>query len=235
VNLAAPNAHGGWRLGTLHNQQTAGYVFEVPAYFADRHLGGRRLIAGLTGVAGIATSSAGPALIAFAPWKHGAQPPPAGAALDALPLALYEMNRPLPGWKIPDFWGGAAWVSAGRKHAVVIGGRVGIGPVRYGGGAPGDCSQANGYHSDPYEPRLAFYDPDDLASVASGARAPNDVVPYVSWNPMSVLYPTCEWTISGVAYDRESALLYLAQQFADVVSDRHEPMPLLHVFRVRGS
>jgi hypothetical protein len=238
VDLAQPRPHGGWRLRGFHNQMTAGYVFTVPDTWAHQHFAGRRLISGLNGVPGAATSSWGPSMFAYAPWQAGAEGPPAGAALDALALVYYPATpsgpRHFPDHNLADSWGGGAWITAARKHAVIIVGRKSLGPERYGIGEPGDCNTWKGYHGEPYDPRMLFYDPARLDAAARGEEEPWDVLPYEHWSLQNIVFPVCDGLLTGAAYDRSNRLLYLLQPYADAVSNSWEPQPLIHVFRVNG-
>jgi hypothetical protein len=236
LQLNAPDAQGGWRLGDYHNQMTAGYLLAAPGGWADAHLGGRRLLSGLNIQQGIATASQGPALFASAPWAHAVQPPPGGATLDALGLIYYphtaDASQDLPGHKISDEWEGAAWLAAGERQAVIVVGRISLGEYRYGPPLPGDCDQNQGNHGDPYQPAALFYDPGELAAAARGELDPWKVVPYARWNPEAFLFPTCEWFLTGAAFDAAHGLLYLVQPGADTKTNEFEPYPLVHVFRL---
>jgi len=176
VNLNAPAGTGAWTLGNYHNQSTAGYLFTVPKEWADRNLGGKRLVAGQNSVNGNSTSSWGPSMFAYDPAQNPAQPPPFGAALDVAVMANYPYStngeNDFPGYEPTDWWRGASWINVGGRHAVVVVGSKALGETRYGPPQPGDCNQYQGYHGDPYEPQILFFDPDDLAAAANGDRDP---------------------------------------------------------------
>jgi len=232
ANLSVPNAKGVWRLGDYHSLRTAGYVFSAPQAWAESHLSGKRMISGM-GYEHKAATSYGPALYAYTPWKHPQQPPTHEAKLDALQLLSYSNDHPLPGYKFgPDLWQAAAWVKAGERQAVIIAGRIALGDIYYGVGREGDCNASKGYHGDPYEPQILFYDPDDLAASARGEMESWEVLPYLRWNPQQYLYPDCNWYLSGAAFDAESGLLYITQQAGDRVTSKYEPYPLIHVFKI---
>lgn len=236
VTLDAPNAQGGWRLGDYHNQMTAGYLFAAPHAWAEQNTGGKRLISGLNVAQGVSTSSQGPAMFASAPWLHAEQPPPNEAVLDTQPIVYYpyteDNSKDLPGHKIPDKWDDGTWISVGDQAAVIVVGRVSLGEVRYGEPLPSDCDQYKGYHGDPYQPTILFYDPADLAASARGEVEPWEVLPYARWNPEAFLFPSCEWYLTGAAFDEANRLLYLVQIDADRVTNEFEPYPLIHVFRL---
>jgi len=72
----------------------------------------------------------------------------------------------------------------------------GMGPNDYGQPSPGDCSIYQGYHCDPYEHQVLFYDVLELAEVAAGNRSPWSVTPYEVWSPTE-LYGGGSATVCG--------------------------------------
>lgn len=232
------NSTGMWRLGSFHSSMTAGYIFTVPNYFASAYLGGRLLISGLFTSQGIQATSAGPAMFAYAPWQDDPTDgvPPNGTILNTLPLVYYPCHTNGSGcdsnfvnYKDPDLYQSAEWVNTETAHAVVVAGRR-SGTNRYGPGRSGDCNYDSGYHGEPYTPTLILYNPENLASVASGSTDPTNLQPYSEWNPREYFVETCEWELSGLGYDRENRFLYILHRQADTVGG--EPQPLIYVFRV---
>lgn len=242
ANLSNLNAKGLWRLGNFHGQTTGGYIFPVPSYFADAYLGGKRLISGLFTQQGVAHTSQGPAFFAFAPWLNysGTTPPASGTALAAQKLVSYPYrgqaatdNDPpsnFPDYQVPDSWDAAAWVDTPEKHAVVVVGHRAMGATYYGDARPNDCTIYKGYHGEPYEPRILFYDPAELAQASQGTKDPNTIVPYLEWNPSAYMVNTCMWQLTGVVYDEVNQLLYVLHAEAD--TEDGEPTPLVYVFRI---
>lgn len=226
------NAQGVWHIGpradaVFHNAQTSNYLLTAPTAFAAQYLGGKTLVAGNTRPAGAFGGSQGPTLYATAPWLDG-NPPASGQDLAALALLYYpvvpdcvERDDTLchfPNYRAADDWGGGAWIEAGDKTAVVIMGRKGLGANCYG--IPGEdcqpslCTSDKGWHADPYEPQLLFYDPADLAAVAAGAKAPWSVLPYTTYRPtQELLRPDCG-ILNAVAYDATRQLLYATESTA---------------------
>ena len=222
-------------MGEYHNQQTAGYIFTAPQAFADEHLSGQRLVAGLNIQQGVATSSQGPALFSFSPWATNQAIPPNGETLATTPMLLYPFEvATIPDHKNPDEWEGGVWVEADGKEAVLIVGRKSMGPERYGLPEEGDCSQHQGYHGDPYAPQILFFDPADLVAAAQGGREPWQTVPYARASLENDIIETCEYFQTGAAYDSANQLLYILQPDADTVSNEFEPYPVINVFRVEG-
>ncbi|MBI4231752.1 S-layer homology domain-containing protein [Candidatus Peregrinibacteria bacterium] len=247
LDFTNPNAKGLWRLSNFHSSMTSGYIFPVPVYFADVYLGGKRLISGLFTQQGVSASSQGPAFFAYAPWQDAVDGilPGAGAVLDAIALTYYpydnsnyvqgdasstEKMSNFPDFQIPDGWEAAAWVNTDDAHAVVVVGTRAMSPTYYGPPRPGDCNTYTGYYGTPYEPRLAFYNPADLAKAAQGQIEPWDVLPYSEWNPEEYMVEHCEWSLMGAVYDEENHLFYALDRNADREDD--EPKPLIYVFRV---
>ena len=90
---------------------------------------------------------------------------------------------------------------------------------------------------------MLFYDPADLARVASGEIAPSAPQPYACMSIEDRLFlntpPGSEggmgtgrqrrYRLGAVAYDRTSNLLYATEQFADPEGDR----PVVHIWQVR--
>jgi hypothetical protein len=225
-------AQGVWHIGdrsdgSFHNARTSDYLFLAPESFAAQHLEGRRLIAGNHRTAGAFGGSQGPTLFATAPWAAG-NPPASGQDLAATALLYYPQNLDctdnvfdqcaFPGYRADDKWGGGAWVVVSGQSAVLIFGQKGLGDNCYG--TPGDtcgpslCSNSQGWHSDPYEAQILFYDPADLAAVAAGALAPAEVLPYTILRPGDVLFnPDCG-VLNGVAYDPQNQVIYVTESGA---------------------
>ncbi len=232
--LDMSNAQGVWHIGPrpnvtepreFHNGKTSDYLFKAPTSFATEHLGDRWLIAGYHRESGALGGSQGPTFYATAPWTDGSPPLP-GSNLDALALVYYpwvyacsEDNAYeqcyLPGYRVDDTWGGAAWVDTGAVHGVLLFGLKGLGDNCYGDPGvecPADaCEPYRGWHSDPYQPQILFYDPGQIAEVAAGTRDPWDVLPYSSFALTSqVIDPDCAH-LAGVAHDPINGLIYVTE------------------------
>lgn len=243
ADLSQLNAKGMWRLADYTGMMTGGYIFPVPEYFADSYLGGKRLIAGLFTAQGVSHTSQGPAMFAYGPWFDDPQNRGIAhntkLATQALLYYPYTTNfnpegDPIgnfPNHQVPDRWDAAAWVDTAGKHAVVVVGRRSMGKTYYGDARPGDCTIDKGYHGEPYEPRILFYDPADLALAAQNKKDPTTIVPYIEWNPAQFFVTDCNYEITGAAYDETNHLLYILHTNAD--REGGEPTPLLYVFKVK--
>jgi hypothetical protein len=228
----------------FHNGKTSDYLFKAPTGFAAQHLGDRWLLAGYHRESGALGGSQGPTFFATAPWTDGS-PPPSGTDLGALALVYYpwvyacsEDNAfdqcYLPGYRVDDSWGGAAWVDTGSLHGILLFGLKGLGDNCYGD--PGvecpapACDPYRGWHSDPYQPQVLFFDPDQLAEVAAGSRDPWDVLPSASQALTAEVFdPDCA-RLAGVAHDPIRRLIYVTEAEAGVDGET-----AVHVWRVEDA
>lgn len=245
ADLSRPSMSGMWHLGPRHSGESvwhsykhAGYVADIPQKIADQYFQGRSLMSGLQISTGLQYSSQGPALYAYAP-PDGDEP--SGSNLEATPLLWYSMGHPISQHHYADLWTGAAWVTVGGKHAVVIAGRKALGPVYYGDARPTDCYPDKGYHGSSYEVQMLFYAPAHLLQAAKSRVA--HVEPWFRWNGSSegggidrFMFQECGREVGGLAYDRQNNLLYLSEMNAGLTSDNEwESLPVIHVFRLSDS
>jgi hypothetical protein len=134
-DLSRPQARGFWHMGNESPYAVNGYLFEIPAAWADRHAGGRCLATGRYRDGG--WSGMGPALFAYRPWTDANGTPAAdGARLEVTPLLRYEDSRnsedvtakALKGYQHADEWEGGAWLTTTTgKTAVLFAGTKGVG------------------------------------------------------------------------------------------------------------
>lgn len=127
--------HVGPRLLPYHGNKVGDYLFSVPQWYADQHLGGRFLVTGKT--QGAFNGSQGPTLFAFSPWNSET---PSGN-LDAIPLLWYRIFFPecagpnvgnksqcdYPDFTMCDKWEGGGFVESGQKRAIILLGKKGLG------------------------------------------------------------------------------------------------------------
>jgi hypothetical protein len=242
LDLSNPRPAGPWRVGEYWNYVTTDYLFAIPPAWADAHTPGMRLATGRYRDGG--QGSLGPSLFAIGPWNAG-DPPAPGATLDATPLLLYgsvyeEGSPAMTGYAHSDHWSGGAWLTAGDRSGVAFVGTKGLGETWYGCSDgtvwpdeppfPPECEE-RGWWSERFAAQIIFYDPADLAAVASGAMESGAPQPYavleiedVLYNPEFVLLNH----LGAAAFDRERGLLYVLEPLAD------EDRPLVHVWRVKG-
>ena len=233
--LDLTDAQGVWHIGQrfdseFHNARTCNYLFKAPQSFANQYLEGKSLISGNHREAGAFGGSQGPTLYASAPWENG-NPPAPRTQLDALALVYYPENYPaciddptqcsFPNYRVDDQWGGGAWVNANGKNAILIFGRKGLGDNYYGVGRPGDCSIYKGWHSDPYQTEILFYDPEDIKAVVAGQTDPWLVVPYEVYLPHNETFnPQCG-VFESVSYDQDRHLIYVVENTGEGRSAVH--------------
>jgi len=141
---------------------------------------------------------------------------------DAQDLVWYRTNYPscpynggcdYPEYTACDSWESATWVNTVKGDGILIAGIKGLGPTRYGTGDPGDCSSNQGYHCDPLEIQIIFYDPEAIATALRGKGKPWEILPYAVWRPSDLWSETCA-SIGGMAFDAKNQLLYLVEKSA---------------------
>lgn len=223
------DAQGVWHIGprsdaAFHNARTSNYLFSAPDAFAATYLGGKSLLAGNHRPSGSLSGSQGPTLVASAPWADG-NPPLSGQELAAVALLYYPTNTDctnndfakcaFPGYRVDDNWGGGVWVEAGGKTGVLFFGHKGLGDNCYG--IPGEdcpasqCGNDKGWHSDPYEAQILFYDPGQLLATVQGSQQPWESVPYTVYRPSAEVFDPGCGILNAVAYDSTNRLIYVTE------------------------
>lgn len=238
ANLDGTGAAGLFHVGPdqtpFHGRKMGSYLFTVPTWYADQYLGGRTLVTGrsrgtpLDGTEPVTTrgGSQGPTLFAFHPWDSDA---PAGN-LDALPVLYYRVSFPgcggpnvgnvaecdYPDFTMCDDWSGGAFVDNGTRRAVLLLGYKGLGPNCYDE-PPVDChdpcSASHGYHCQPYERQVIFYDVHALGRSAQGRQDPWVVVPYTIWRPTEFYLRSAPcWNMGGMTFDTRGRRLFMVER-----------------------
>ena len=122
--LSQPQMQGAWFIGDQDLYSVNGYLFEIPAPWAEV-FGGKYLATGRARDGG--WSGMGPALFAYTPWQADGSPPPDGTHLQETVLLLYENSynttdiiHAMSGYQHPDEWEGGAWISAPSGRQAVI-------------------------------------------------------------------------------------------------------------------
>jgi hypothetical protein len=238
ANLDGGNPRGMFHVGTqqtpFHGRKMGAYLFTVPPWYADRYLGGRMLVTGrcrgtpVDEAEPVTTrgGSQGPTLFAFRPADRDN---PTGD-LDALPMLYYRVAFPgcagpnvgdkaacdYPDFTMCDDWTGAAFVDNGSRRAIVLLGYKGLGencydepPVE----CHDPCSDFHGYHCQPYERQIIFYDVHELGHSARGEQDPWIVVPYAIWRPTEFYLVTnpCA-NAGGMTFDPRGRRLFVAER-----------------------
>ncbi|MGA1820596.1 MAG: hypothetical protein ACMUHU_06275 [Thermoplasmatota archaeon] len=245
LDLSDPDRAGPWSLEGQIKYNITDYIFEIPSNWAAENTPGYRLATGRFRDGGQGTL--GPSLIAYGPWNQG-DPPAKNSALPNTPLIMYSSvyddpgaERALNGYHHSDEWSGGSWLTTEDKAAVIFVGMKGQGDCWYGfqDGTvwpeeppfPPEGPGERGWWSDSWIAQIIFYDPDDLAAVASGQMEPYEPQPYATLNINDLLWnrPTDEIRPFGaVSFDRERGMLYAFEFRGDPETDN----PLVHVWRV---
>jgi hypothetical protein len=131
--LSAPDFQGEWFIGNQDLYSVNGYMFEIPASWADTYAGGRYLATGRMRDGG--QGGMGPVIFAYRPWNTDGSPPSSGTRLEEITLLLYEnaynseeIVRAMNGYQHPDSWEGGAWITTSSgKGAVLFAGTKGTG------------------------------------------------------------------------------------------------------------
>ena len=245
TDLAKANPAGPWRIGDITTYITTDYMLPIPKAWADKHAGGFALATGRFRDGG--QGSQGPTLVALAPWLDG-NPPAAGAKLRAKVLLRYsaitdDKQVKLKDYHHSDAWTGAAWMTAGKRSALVFVGTKGKGKCWYGfangvvwpeqgpwPAVPPAPNDQRGWWSTKFVCEMLFYDPADLAAVAAGKKKPHDPQPYATLDfdklRLSKVKRPLERT-SAAAFDAARGCLYVFEPRAD------EDKSIVHVWKIR--
>ncbi len=259
TNFNGSNVQGLFNVGNnedpFHGRKMGDYLFSVPDWYANKYLGGRTLVTGRSrgtpGVIGSSNTSAGsqgPTMFAFKPFSSDT----ASGNLDALPMLYYrtffpecagpnvgdKANCDYPDFTMNDTWTGASFVETGSKSAFMLLGIKGLGNNCYdnadgSGIACNDpCSDAHGYHCNPYEREVIFYDVSEIGKIAQGEKDPWSVVPYEIWRPDEFFFDgqTCSG-LGGMTFDQDNNRLYMIEKGLDGFNNINRAA--VHVFEVK--
>jgi len=233
-------ARGPWKV-TLPQSWQRGGTLEIPAWFAERHCGGKRLGVGFGGYYSIFKGgSYGPALAAVGKLNDSGEssctvllgyPEPHFCPREGnyKHASAGWMGRDPQGgrgtWNATDEIGGeihsagAIWIDAPEKHGVLFFCSLGTGRIAYEDG---------GVQCEGRENSLFVYDPLDLAKVAAGKLK--------SWQPAAKQYklenpaPGLSGRAAGVAYDATTRRLYVV--FTEAYLEGEEAYPVVVVYQI---
>lgn len=249
TDLTDPAVAGGWYVGELSNYSTDDYMFEIPSAWAGTYASGMRIGTGRFRDGG--WSGQGPSLIAIGPWLSG-DPPPAGTELGALPLLLYTSSEDweadahtMNDYHHSDEWSGGAWLTTRDASAVIFVGTKGVGDCWYGFAngvvwpdeapfppIPDPPYDQRGWWSTGFEARIIFYDPAELAAVATGEWEPYHPQPYARLDIGEHLFAPDvaigKYQLGAAAFDDGHDLLYVTEFRGD------DDKCLVHVWHVGG-
>lgn len=126
--LSDPDFQGTWFIGERDLYSVNGYIFEIPADWADTYTHGWYLATGRMRDGG--QGGMGPTIFAYRPWLDDGSPSPPGTRLEETTLLLYEnaynteeIVRSMNSYQHPDAWEGGAWITtASSKSAILFAG-----------------------------------------------------------------------------------------------------------------
>jgi hypothetical protein len=124
-DLSHPDMTGFWFIDDRDLYSLTGYLFEIPADWADTYTNGRVIATGRMRDGGM--GGMGPTLIAYTPWLADGSAPADGTHLAATTLLLYESSyntedivRAMNGYQYPDEWEGGAWLTTDSGRTAVL-------------------------------------------------------------------------------------------------------------------
>ena len=138
----------------------------------------------------------------------------------------------MDGYHHSDEWSGAAWLTAGKRSALVFVGSKGKGGCWYGN-PQGPCLECDdrGWWSDEFSGQILFFDTKDLADVAAGFRQTWEPQPYAVLEIDEYLFHITsnqqKYHVGAACFDALHGLLYICEPNGDGVK------PLVHVWKVR--
>jgi hypothetical protein len=195
----------------------------------------------------------GPVLICGSPWSTGdtfiagsSMTGPPARMINSQQLIAYDdtglqcpeqgTNCQLSGYTGSDIWSGAMYVSIGGSETLLFAGRKCLSNQSYYcpsqgwwcGPNPGgtNCTSA------PVEPRLLFYDVDQIGQVAAGAMSYHAIQPYAHLSlpePFPVRPDPVYGSYGHTAYDSATQRLYVIQRYVGPNAE-----PIVHVFQLSG-
>ncbi|MHC5111787.1 MAG: hypothetical protein ACYTHJ_18125 [Planctomycetota bacterium] len=232
------NAKGMFHVGPeetpYHGRKMGAYLFSAPQWYAERYLGGRTLVTGrsrgtpATGFDAVTThgGSQGPTLFAFRAWDNDN---PTGN-VDALPMLYYRVAFPgcagpnvgdpancdYPDFTMCDDWTGGTFADSGTRQAILLLGFKGLGDNCYDEPpvtCNDPCSDSHGYHCQPYERQVIFYDVHELGHSAVEEQDPWVVLPYTIWRPTEFYLDDAPCrNMGGMAFDARGHRLFVVER-----------------------
>jgi len=255
TNLSSGVRYGAWHIGESNqppiDAMLGDWLFATPQPWADANCSGRNLVVGRYREGGL--SGLGPTLYAFS--KVGANPP---AALAELPFTTlleygpvegtdnYHFPNAIDGYKHSDDWREALWLTADDQQAVAIIGNKALGHNWYGyhqehvryDWVIADVPYPEFWQYDPVgkgwrahnrQPMIILYDPDDLASVASGHTMSNEPQPYAALRIPKQIFFGPQHEIFSAANDLQRGILHVTEFVSEL-----DGRLIVHVWSVQS-
>ncbi len=229
--------YGAWYIGHPASPpidaMVGDYFFTVPQSWAAAHTSGRYLVAGRCRDGGL--SGLGPTFYAISP--VAGSPPAANTVLPYTTLLeygpvegadMYHLTEAIDGYRFSDSWRDAAWISTQNQHSIVIMGNKARGDHWYGYMGErmpqqwviADVPYPDFSTTDPLDkswkshnfiPMAIFYDPADLARVASGSIASHQPQPYAAKRFDPTIFYGADQEIRSISYDAQNRRLYVLE------------------------
>jgi hypothetical protein len=265
LDLSDPNPVGPWYFGNYTNYVTNDYLFEIPKSWADKYAPGMTLASGrfregVWGGFGPALFAFSPEVNGKLPAAgyrlknitplllYGTQEE---GGIEITTTENTRMNI----YSEPDVWSGGAWLTDDDRAAVIFSGTKAVGKYWYGfaNGVvwdyecaehdPPDCPDVpewpyseRGYWAEDVESMILFFNPSDLAAVATGQMESWEPQPYATWSIDEYLYDQPGYNyergkrqmLGSCAFDNDNGILYV---FERMVADDEEKS-IVHVWKI---
>ena len=250
--------NGLWMVGDADdrlNPHTDAYIrwmMRIPTDWANTYTPGKTIISG--GSRGGGTPM-GVGMIAVQPWNDDGSVPASDSEIEFTTLVQYDINgsggnQVMAGNLNSDSWSGGAWLQNDAGSAVLIAGTKMYGEYFYGfhdgtvyadivHNIPTNHASVNtgkGGRGRSFRTMLVFYDPADLARVATGELPPNQIQPYTSmWIDKYMLVknehnPNYEYRLGTVEFDSVNKLIYVVERRVAWVG--YDIIDVVHVFKL---
>ncbi|MBT3199601.1 MAG: hypothetical protein HN350_06755 [Phycisphaerales bacterium] len=247
LKLADTKSWGPWKIDGKSNYLTADLLFTIPAKWAEKNSSGMRLAMGRYRDGG--QSSQGPTIIVCDPAANGALPKK-GASIKNKTLLRYsnimddpKASKGMKGYTHADAWNGAVWADSKGKQAMIFTGIKGEGKCWYGYGDgtvwpeeppyPPEPAGGRGWWATKFTPMFIFYNPDDLAKVASGKMKPHQPQPYAKMDISKHLFNIPKnriWMMLGATcIDNKNGLIYMFEHNGDAENSES----IVHVWKIK--
>ncbi len=259
TNLSNPQHTGLFTFGNYSGYVTNDYMCKIPKVFADANTKGQIFATG-RGREG-PWAGGGPALFAYTSSKgSGFAITPLllyGKQISGLPEISSSKKQQMPGYSDSDRFRGCAWLTAGKRGAVMFASTKAMGKSWYGfaNGVRWDyqCGQSGhptcpnvpefpyndrGFWAEDLQAQLIFYDPEDLAAVAKGQKKSWEPKPYAVMDLSPFLFDP-KYTkqdlinykrdfVGAACFDDQHGILYIMEPLAE-----EDGRSIVHMFKVK--
>lgn len=263
LDLSNPQPQGPWVFDGYTNYATNDYLFEIPADWAEKYTPGMRLATGRFRE-GVWSGSGPALFAYSAWSENNPLPPNStlntvtplllyGIQNPGETDIVSDETMKMHGHQESDHWWGGAWLTAGKKSSVIFVGTKAMGQSWYGF-ANGvvwehDCADQDpptcpeppdwpyenrGFWAEDYQAQTIFFDPSQLAAVATGQMQSFEPQPYATLDLSQYLFaPYIDFEtfkrdiVGAAAFDRANGNLFIIERLADGYKS------VIHVFKVK--